>query len=635
MEILKDDFVKRFPLVADAILDADCIAIDCEFSGLRLNTAPQSQFDDLQMRYEKLREASKEFSIIQYGVCAFKKTGSRQYSAKPFNFYIFGGDTPNMTSQRSFLSSASSLQFLRSHNFDFNKWIDAGIPFYNFAETSSAVKRIDRPNTFVNRQNHINFQTLSKPQAKFMEQTRKSIDNWLQRGNTAKPLIVQTNNAFIRRLVHQELQDSKYNGYLVGKTRDTKHMSISKLTDEERKAHMRVDNIQAELNFRRVIELINQANCPVIVHNGYLDLCHTIDQFWQYLPDKVEDFKELATDMWPNIADTKYLAEFHPHLKQCFSSTVLGSLYNTVYSELSEGEISIQFADGYDRYADDQEAQHEAGYDAYMTGAIYVGFAHFIQEREAEKQAKSDSGSSSSNEEASSTAPTATDLFKADILKSHYNRIYNIRSDIPYIDLVNEEVMPAIEVPNRFYLTNVPEGITTTAIQALYPELQPMSVHWIDTSSAWVIVRHDNKVDLAQEGTLGEAKVKPFLQGGIHEREGETLNITPAAAQIELYGFQQWRTRPEFQPGNTKLEQKSTDKDQGQSRENGWNEGASDSKESSTTGSQVDTAAQEESYVPGGGLAYDDLGIPMPASFMRGKKRSADDHSMNGNKKQR
>ena len=36
---------------------------------------------------------------------------------------------------------------------------------------------------------------------------RHSIANWLQSGNTSKPLIIQTNNSFIRRLVHQELQD--------------------------------------------------------------------------------------------------------------------------------------------------------------------------------------------------------------------------------------------------------------------------------------------------------------------------------------------------------------------------------------------------------------------------------------------
>jgi hypothetical protein len=74
--------------------------------------------------------------IVQYGVCAFKKT-PQGYVAKPFNFYIYGGDNDNIQSQRTFLSNASSLSFLRSNHFDFNKLIDQGIPFYNYTEEGS------------------------------------------------------------------------------------------------------------------------------------------------------------------------------------------------------------------------------------------------------------------------------------------------------------------------------------------------------------------------------------------------------------------------------------------------------------------------------------------------------------------
>ena len=41
-----------------------------------------------------------------------------------------------------------------------------------------------------------------------------------------------------------------------------------------------------------------------------------------------------------------------------------------------------EIADGYDRYSEDEDAQHEAGYDAFMTGSIFIGFARFILECE-------------------------------------------------------------------------------------------------------------------------------------------------------------------------------------------------------------------------------------------------------------
>jgi hypothetical protein len=61
--------------------------------------------------------------------------------------------------------------------------------------------------------------------------------------------------------------------------------------------------------------LIRKAKCPVVAHNAAYDIFHTVDQFWQYLPRTIEEFKTVTNSMWPNIVDTKYLAEHHPVLK--------------------------------------------------------------------------------------------------------------------------------------------------------------------------------------------------------------------------------------------------------------------------------------------------------------------------------
>lgn len=156
MEVLKKDFTASLPSIREAILDADFISIDAEFTGketsfmssplvltlpspsntcIGLNT-PDVRFnnsDDIQQRYHKVHQHVQAFTVVQYGVCAFKKTSSG-YVAKPYNFYVFGGDNNNIQSYRNFLSSASSLSFLRSNHFDFNKLIDEGIPFYNYSE---------------------------------------------------------------------------------------------------------------------------------------------------------------------------------------------------------------------------------------------------------------------------------------------------------------------------------------------------------------------------------------------------------------------------------------------------------------------------------------------------------------------
>lgn len=149
MEVLKQEFQQRLPQIEEAILGADFVSVDAEFTGkliaalwhdrlLRHIRAsglfpPGDRYlldDDVNERYQRLRSSVKAFSVIQFGVCAFKRASEDgHYTAWPFNFYIFGGDDG-----RAFLSSASSLQFLREHKFDFNKWIDGGIPYYNYSE---------------------------------------------------------------------------------------------------------------------------------------------------------------------------------------------------------------------------------------------------------------------------------------------------------------------------------------------------------------------------------------------------------------------------------------------------------------------------------------------------------------------
>jgi hypothetical protein len=90
--------------------------------------------DSLYQRYDKLRRSVEKFSVVQFGVCTFKQQPDGTFVAKPHNFYIFGGDNDSITTKRAFSCLTSSIKFLHDNKFDFNKWIEYGIPFYNFSE---------------------------------------------------------------------------------------------------------------------------------------------------------------------------------------------------------------------------------------------------------------------------------------------------------------------------------------------------------------------------------------------------------------------------------------------------------------------------------------------------------------------
>lgn len=148
-------------------------------------------------------------------------------------------------------------------------------------------------------------------------------------------------------------------------------------------------------------------------------------------------------------------------------------------------------AEGYDRYTGaGNDVEHEAGYDAYMTGVIYLAFIAFIRERQQEnpengdghlKRKRSESEANDESEEeseqeseddekivedgddedkednideksanesesesedgeaSSDEEDKPTSIFMDKSIVPYYGRIFLMRSDIPYIDLKGDE----------------------------------------------------------------------------------------------------------------------------------------------------------------------------------------------------
>ncbi|KAI9487879.1 MAG: ribonuclease H-like domain-containing protein [Benjaminiella poitrasii] len=628
MEILRKNFHEKLPIIEEAMMEADFIAIDTELTGL---TTPDVQFqpsDDMAARYSKIKSCVQEFTIIQFGVCAYKRDPSTgNYNAKPFNFYIFGADTSEIQSRRVFSCSASSLNFLRSNKFDFNKLIEEGIPFYNYTEENSMYQS-NQGTSLINRRSLINESTLTKANKSFLEYNRNAIQKWLQ-DNTEKPLKVQVNSYFYKKLIFQEIQDSKYNGFLQATQVDSKHVQITRLKEEERR---KKSGNSPKLNFRIVIELIKKAKCPVVAHNAAFDIFHTVDQFWQYLPNDIQEFK-----------------------KTCFTSTVLGTLFNDVYKELKEAGQEIVMADGFDRYSGvGGEVEHEAAYDAYMTGAIYLAFIAFISERksnfyptfkqliniyninteeEGEKEGSSseEEGEVSSGEEEEEGEASSDDsdaeiikkkkssIFMDESVTPYYGRIFLMRSEIPYVNLKGEEIIRTVTYPNKFYLHNIPTGLTNTAIEKLYPTIQPVAISWVNGNNAWIILKDETKIPFVKLGMLGLSVVHCFLPGCSRQLEGEAYAITKEASKMEMITHEQWQTL--YGPNKT-VNYNNTASIMNANNTSPIN----GNHESTSTVSAIATASGEVDSTPKGGSSYDELDIPLPPSFAASLKRNRDEN---------
>lgn len=123
----KLDFETVLKGLDDDLKNSTFLAIDTEFTGLE-DDVRLSALDTPSERYNKIREGSMRFMVVQLGLSIFtfdKK--AKQYVYKTYNFYIFPSNKPLSGSpDPKFLSQASSIAFLVAQGFDFNKLFKKG-----------------------------------------------------------------------------------------------------------------------------------------------------------------------------------------------------------------------------------------------------------------------------------------------------------------------------------------------------------------------------------------------------------------------------------------------------------------------------------------------------------------------------
>ena len=113
MEITAQNFDEKLPYVEKSIEDSIFIAIDGEFTGLNLQDQQISNLDTLEERYEKTKNATSNFLMVQFGLCTFHYDVKKNcYSNRAFNFYIWPKPFRRNAPDRRFICQTSSIDFL-------------------------------------------------------------------------------------------------------------------------------------------------------------------------------------------------------------------------------------------------------------------------------------------------------------------------------------------------------------------------------------------------------------------------------------------------------------------------------------------------------------------------------------------
>ncbi|KAG1458204.1 hypothetical protein G6F46_003316 [Rhizopus delemar] len=518
MEISRQQFVEKLSIVEEAIKECDVIAIDTELSGLH-RPLNNKRLYSLQDRYIEYKEATERFIVIQFGLCTFKwDASSGRYIAKPFNFYIFPTSTTGtVQANRIFMTQAQAFDFLVKQSFDFNKWVYQGIPYLTKQEEKvyreQGEKRMadDMPNIPVDEK-----------EFEFMKAAKQKIEQWLKDNKKDDGVNIVAKNAYQRRLIYQEVRNNYSELTAIGMQG---FIRITKLTEKQQKERKKEklekfeNDCRQAVGFRKVIDMISESKKMVVGHNMLLDICHVIGQFVQPLPDTLAEFKVLTHKLFPNLIDTKYMCAAEPELFKIFGTATALEQLRFETSKEAFANPRIDMHPQFPRYL--TEKAHEAGYDAFMTGAAFLRLTSYLdkiknppkftveEEKEPEQvearklhsdgwevtddDEEEDKGNwyeDGEDEEIYNYGSTEVDLFVdnntvSPILKNSINKAALVRSAFDYLDFINNEAIT--NQRSAFYVTYKQTPLNTERLEALFSKHGKYVIEECDDTSCFIV----------------------------------------------------------------------------------------------------------------------------------------------------
>jgi CAF1 family ribonuclease len=272
-----------------------------------------------------------------------------------------------------------AITFLRNNKMDFGTWITKGLGYSNQKGEEALRKKFleQGPPPLSNEAHRISL--TRDADIAFLSRNSEKLEAFLS-NNDQKEFTFEKCNPYLRKVLHQ-LMEFDHPTLTVCKSADDR-IQVLKLTEEEKVERLKKVAIEAKksfetaMGFRLVFLDLVASKKPVIGHNCLFDFMFMMR--WLDTPFAEGDmqtltgFKKKFNSYFPVVFDTKYIAscEFDGIPMQ---DSALGELYSTTVRPATEsGALKLSFANGFEGFYTGGGQFHDAGYDAYCTGAIFT-----------------------------------------------------------------------------------------------------------------------------------------------------------------------------------------------------------------------------------------------------------------------
>ncbi|KAJ8318566.1 hypothetical protein KUTeg_003657 [Tegillarca granosa] len=325
----------------------------------------------MHMQFRDYCNVSSRLEIVMFtlSVCA-------QFEVRPFNFYLFPRPYSRTSPDLRFLCQSSSIDFLASQGFDFNKAFREGISHLTRSHETQLREAL--------QQKHQTFSQFSSPafttpdgqsssfvskgpvsipeeQKEFVKNIIESVRDFLE-NSEKETLELPPFNGFQRKLIYQTVRLEFTSG-----------VHLETKTGEKKERYIVVTRVKTEQDLKKKEEekQASEFGKLIIGHNILLDITHTLNHFFYPVPEDYQEFKAMVKSAFPKLLDTKLMASTNPFKERIFSS-ILGDLQKITELEPFR-KPEVVFPESFDQYSSATNAKlHEAGYDAYICGLCFI-----------------------------------------------------------------------------------------------------------------------------------------------------------------------------------------------------------------------------------------------------------------------
>lgn len=359
----KHNYQQFAPEVIEHIKTASFICLDTEFTGLTYDHPlfPTSfQFDSNQTLYERMAFVADHFQLLQVGLGIFKKDeSSGKYKEYNYSFLMHPSD------ERPIMMNSSSVSYLTTHGFEFAKCFGNGM----HCSTLIAPEKLDAYHARI----------ASKPGLKDLEKLMTAID-------AGENTVVLTDPDALM-LANEKADELKSKGISIAGKKKAEGWTVTIKRSKEKKKEetpKEVSNIMEEkkieedeveedeespkkeepADFLPIFKALFESKVPVVGHCCLFDWLYLYATCYDNIPQRFTDFASWMLSNFPQIWDTKYLIHQARKFDQNIPSR-LEQAFNYFKGITSKPEL-LELAEF------STSKPHDAGFDASMTGYVFV-----------------------------------------------------------------------------------------------------------------------------------------------------------------------------------------------------------------------------------------------------------------------